>query len=111
MVLFFIMKPERLKITKIKIKDCTETESGFCNSRIYVFFNEDFANVPYCSAVKDMKTDIIPKVLKAMKLPPDTKVSFSAYAGCQCGCSPGFIVKDGAGIDSREVFVDAVVNR
>jgi Ni,Fe-hydrogenase I small subunit len=53
-----------------------------------------------------MKEQVMPKVLKEMGLSRDTKVVWSSTAGCYCGCSPGFIVKDNAGMESKEVFVD-----
>ena len=31
------------------------------------------------------------------ELYPDSKIAFSQKAGCSCGCSPGFYVKDATG--------------
>lgn len=41
------------------------------------------------------RKELIPQILKEMKLPANTKVFWRQNAGCSCGCSPGFIV-DGA---------------
>ena len=40
------------------------------------------------------RKQVIPQVLEQLGWPADTKVSWSQRAGCQCGCSPGFIVND-----------------
>lgn len=39
-----------------------------------------------------VKPFIVPMALEAMGLSPDTKVTWSRKAGCQCGCSPAFVV-------------------
>ena len=96
----------KIKITvdDIDIRDWSERRIS--NSRVYVFFNDTTCTIPFCRAVKDMREQVVPKVLKYMGLPAKTSVAWNAYAGCQCGCSPGFIVKDNAGIEAKEVFVD-----
>lgn len=38
--------------------------------------------------------EFLPEVLRSLGLPEDAKVSWSQKAGCSCGCSPAFIVKD-----------------
>lgn len=41
---------------------------------------------------------LIKDVIKLLKeLYPDSKITFSQKAGCHCGCSPGFYVKDASG--------------
>lgn len=76
-------------------------------TRAYIFIeNEDIiSNLtnrkqrPYTSYRKE----IMPKVLEALKLPVDTKIKWSQYAGCtSCPCSPGFIIE---GSYSQEVYV------
>lgn len=52
------------------------------------------------------KKEVIPAVLEAMGMAPDTKVRWSQYAGCDCPCSPGFIVD---GDSRRDVHVDVEV--
>jgi hypothetical protein len=42
--------------------------------------------------VSEYRKNILPEVLKYLNLPADTKVRWSQNAGCQCGCSPGFIL-------------------
>ena len=39
-----------------------------------------------------VKPFVVPMALEAMGFPADTKVAWSRTAGCQCGCSPAFIV-------------------
>lgn len=97
----------KITIDEIKIRPVSERRTA--NSRVYVFFNDDDQSIQWCNAVKDLKEQVMPKVLKYMGLPTKTQFRWDALAGCQCGCSPGFIVKDGAGVDSSEVFVDARV--
>ena len=46
--------------------------------------------------------EMLPEIFEQLKLPHDTKVSWSQLAGCRCGCSPGFIFKERHGFD---VFV------
>ena len=48
------------------------------------------------------KKEVIPAVLEKMGMPADTKVRWSQYAGCDCPCSPGFIVD---GDSRRDVHV------
>ena len=40
---------------------------------------------------------MLPEIIAKLDLPPETKVSWSQKAGCQCGCSPGFILKSAYG--------------
>lgn len=45
------------------------------------------------------RKQFLPEILKQAGYPADTKVSWSQKAGCGCGCSPGFIVKNEMGTD------------
>lgn len=51
----------------------------------------------------DLYRSVMPEVIAAAGLHPDTKVVWSQTAGCGCGCSPGFVVKDHSRFD---VWVD-----
>lgn len=51
----------------------------------------------------DLYRDVMPEIIRLAELHPDTKVVWSRTAGCGCGCSPGFIVKDHSRFD---VWVD-----
>lgn len=42
--------------------------------------------------VSEYRKNILPEVLKIQGLPADTKYRWSQTAGCQCGCSPAFIL-------------------
>lgn len=42
--------------------------------------------------VSEYRKNILPEVLKSQGLPADTKIKWSQTAGCQCGCSPGFVL-------------------
>lgn len=42
--------------------------------------------------VSEYRKNILPEVLKLQGLPADTKYRWSQTAGCQCGCSPAFIL-------------------
>lgn len=44
------------------------------------------------------KKEVLPEVLAKYNL-STSKISWSRKAGCRCGCSPGFIVKDARGFD------------
>lgn len=46
---------------------------------------------------------VMAQVLAQAGLHPDTKVFWSQKAGCGCGCSPGFVIKDHSRFD---VWVD-----
>jgi len=74
--------------------------------RIYFNFNETILENleqrrlrPYA----ELKKRYVPHILNAMKLPADTEVRWSQKAGCQCGCSPGFIIE---GVRQLDVWYD-----
>lgn len=48
---------------------------------------------------QEWRKSAVPVALAALGLPSDTRVSWSQKAGCSCGCSPGFIVKEHWGHD------------
>ena len=52
----------------------------------------------------EWKKQIVPKVLKQLDLPLNTKVQWSQKAGCKCGCSPGFILPEV--YEHKDFFVD-----
>lgn len=43
----------------------------------------------------EYRKQVMPKVLKELGYPADTKYRWSQRCGCDCGCSPGFILKEG----------------
>jgi|LSQX01.3.fsa_nt_gb hypothetical protein len=45
---------------------------------------------------------VLPEILKQAGI-PEAKASWSWKAGCSCGCTPGFILDKGYGMD---IFVD-----
>lgn len=54
-----------------------------------------FDSVSVIAYIKRVKKDIIPDVLQKLNLPENTRVNWSQYAGCACGCSPAFLIHDG----------------
>lgn len=60
-----------------------------------------------------LRKALLRDVVKLLKeLYPDSKVAFSQKAGCSCGCSPGYYVKDASGNslipNGTTVFVELV---
>lgn len=60
-----------------------------------------------------LRKALLKDVIKLLKeLYPDSKVTFSQKAGCRCGCSPGYYVKDANGNsmipNGTTVFVEIV---
>ncbi len=92
------------KIKKIDIRKNEETPKE-C-TKIYIFPRETLIENLQARSMRPhslYRKQVIPVVLKKMNLPADTKVKWSQFAGCKCGCSPGFIVLDSAG---KTVYVD-----
>ena len=40
-----------------------------------------------------MRQNVIPALLSKLAVPKTTKVPWSQYAGCSCGCSSGFVIR------------------
>lgn len=96
-----------MEIKKIDIREKNNQTHIQVKTRVYIFIKDEniLANIenrknrPYSTYRKE----VMPKVLEALKLPVDTKIKWSQYAGCtSCPCSPGFIIE---GDHSKEVFV------
>ena len=51
----------------------------------------------------DLYRSFLPQVAKELGLPPTTRFRWSQKAGCQCGCSPGFIC---SGVRRKDVRVE-----
>lgn len=91
----------------MKVMNVTKRLSENPNSkvRIYIFpANENvFDNLlnRYSRPSKAYKAEVLPAVFARIG---EHKVSWSQKAGCNCGCSPGFIVTDG--LKGFNVFVD-----
>lgn len=78
-------------------------------TRVYVWFDKgtelsdrfdwkmsdpyEIVNKIYHAKHKWQKKYVVEPLVKLFEFDDDAKVSFSSKAGCQCGCSPGFIVK------------------
>ena len=59
-----------------------------------------------CHPVSLFRRDVIPEILKEAGIEgKGPKFSWSRKAGCNCGCSPGFIV-DGPELYGKDVFID-----
>lgn len=65
------------------------------HARVYIWPSEtvleQFIN-RRARPVTEYRKNILPEVLNFQGLPADTKAKWSQYAGCSCGCSPGFIL-------------------
>lgn len=98
----------KLKLKKLIIKNEESISSHWKFSRIFV----EIPNQPIRlrQTVKAVKTQIVPTILKKMRLKSNTPVKFDRYAGCVCGCSPGFIVQHKPGEEVRMVFVDVKIS-
>jgi len=56
---------------------------------------------------KSYRRDILPTVFRELKLPADTKCSWSQKAGCSsCPCSPGFVLEGTIGTTIWVTVVD-----
>ncbi len=91
-----------MKVKKIDIRNGERSDK---ETRVYVHLAKETIlenlierhNRPYT----EYRKNVMPKVLKALGLPLDTKFSWSQYAGCSCPCSPGFIIH---GHEGKEVW-------
>ena len=54
---------------------------------------------------KKRNTVISERINKLLKVDQNCKVVWSAYAGCSCSCSPGFLIKRG-GRNERRILID-----
>jgi hypothetical protein len=89
-----------LRVVKVKI---IKSEKPEANARVYFYtansgfwfdlFSRDRWKKPYKEYRK-----LLPDIFKRVGWGP-SKVNWSQYAGCSCGCSPGFIVKGVKGLD------------
>lgn len=96
----------KLKINEVKLID----NGKYRKMRIYIFREGEtlLQNIlqRYTRPYDFYKKEVIPKIkdqLKEEGIDLDTlKISWNQYAGCSCGCSPGFILNL---VDNREIFV------
>ena len=88
---------KKIKIFKIKIAEAGCEEKRQKHSRIYIF---EKSKTEW--SVADYRRQVLPRVLKQMGS-AECSVTWNRFAGCQCGCSPGFIVKDAR---ARNAFVE-----
>ena len=98
---------------KVDIRDGSPTDL----SRVYFFpAGEDalfFAdtlehllqNIDDLPPPEDYRADLMPAVLAAMVLPKDTEFQWHQFAGCSCGCSPGFVIENSKGKDICVTYV------
>jgi hypothetical protein len=100
----------KFKVKKIDIRTVQDGSRNRWNSRVHIFEDNNPAHKPVVELFngerwnkpqRDYKIQVMPAVIKAMGL-VCPKVTWSQKAGCQCGCSPGFIVKGGI---PKDVFV------
>lgn len=100
-----------MRTTKIDVRDA-EPRERYKKARVYIFIkNEniiDNLQNRHSRPYDQYRKEVMPKVLKKMKLPKDTKFFWSQKAGCGCGCSPGFVIEE---IFGKEVFVNVVVDK
>jgi len=76
-------------------------------TRVYIFLDnesilDDLVN-RWHRDVKLFRKYVLPEVFKAIG--KEVKATWSQYAGCRCGCSPGFILDD----VGKCVFVDVAL--
>lgn len=106
--------------THVSVSDYRETKrKGYASIQIKAAElkqrDDDWRGVMYneYEAGSKLRKALLRDVVKLLKeLYPDSKVAFSQKAGCNCGCSPGFYVKDAAGKslipNGTTVFVEIV---
>lgn len=97
-----------VKNVKVQLKDDGKREA---KTRIY-FFPEDesiIENFIYGRWNRDYRAyrKLLPEVFQKINR-KQMEVKWSQYAGCSCGCSPGFIVK---GMKDIDVFVEVKINK
>lgn len=102
-----------IKATEIEVRNRDQYSSKERNkvTRIYCFpagetILDNFMEGRHTRPHLVLKRDVIPKALEALKLPANTKVRWSIYAGCSCPCSPGFIVNASRGVDVYITYKD-----
>lgn len=89
-----------LKVVKVKV---IKSEKPEANARVYFwlpnnsFFADLFSGDRWNKPYKEYRK-LLPDVFERVGWKP-SKVNWSQYAGCSCGCSAGFIVKGIKGID------------
>jgi hypothetical protein len=97
-----------IKILKV---DSREAELYGRKTKIYIFIKNEtlIQNLleRHSRPNKEYKKQIIPTLIKDGILPSDAIVTWSQKAGCSCGCSPGFIVKNDT---SKEIFIDIEIS-
>ena len=91
-----LMDKNKLHITSIDTRPFARDERA-SRPRIYFFpegatLRENLRNRH--DRPHKVYREFLPEVLRSLGLPEDAKVSWSQKAGCPCGCSPAFIVKD-----------------
>jgi len=84
-----------LKIKEFRI-DKMDWRQRAQKPRVYIFPEGEgvFENLVnrFDRPSKLYRREVMPAVLEKMGLPADTKYVWNQYAGCSCGCSPGFII-------------------
>jgi len=96
----------RLVVSKVKMGKQDKQETY---TRIYFFFEKETIteNLFYGRHNRPQREfrKLLPEVFKKMNKEP-MEVKWSQFAGCSCGCSPGFIAKGMKGVN---IFVDIKV--
>lgn len=97
---------QRLIVTKIKNQKNTGKDAARA-TRVYLFLEResilDNLDSRGCQKVHKIRRDILPVLVASAPEMQGMKFNWSRTAGCSCGCSPGFIVRDSVGFD---IFID-----
>ena len=81
----------RLKVTEVR--NDPETAASRSTGRIYFYYGADAPKLNYRGHLR-LQRELLPHALEAAGVNPDVPRRRRADAGCYCGCSPGFLLKD-----------------
>ena len=94
-----------LSIARVKVQDAERSQN---KTRVYCFLVGESLHqnlVERFSRPHDLyKKTIAQRLVKMGLISSPKDLSWSQTAGCSCGCSPGFILKNGQ--VGKEVFID-----
>jgi hypothetical protein len=92
---------------KIDIRESSSADL----SRVYFFPEGEDATTNLVNNLEDSRphdlysSDLMPKVLAAIGVPVESSFRWDQFAGCSCGCSPGFIIENSKGKDVYVTYV------
>lgn len=89
---------------EIEVRPARYGKRGYGASRTRVYFNHANESImenliARRSRPRDLYATYLPEVAEKLGLPRTTKFRWSQKAGCECGCSPGFICVESYGKD------------